>query len=91
VDVLNLDARLGTAEGALAVGVSKHTVRKWRTEGWIDLDTQQRRTLPTVGTDRSGNPLHRYGDLLAAERDTRRSGKSHRGAGTWAAMDRKAA
>jgi hypothetical protein len=74
----DVEALLDTAAGAQAVNVSKHTVRKWRTLGWLDLATGERRFLPLATPDRQGNPRHRLGDLLDAERATRRSGKSHR-------------
>ncbi|HWB34563.1 MAG TPA: hypothetical protein VHA75_00915 [Rugosimonospora sp.] len=75
---INPDALLGPAEAALAVNVTKHTVRKWRTIGWVDPATGLRTFLAVAGNDRHGNPLHRLGDLLEAERATRRSGTSHR-------------
>ncbi len=60
---VNLDARLTPQLAALAVGVSKQTFNYWRTSGKV-----------TPGPD----GRYRYGDVLTADRATRRSGKSHR-------------
>jgi hypothetical protein len=60
---VNLDARLTAQLAALAAGVSKQTFNYWRTSGKV-----------VAGED----GLYRYGDVLNAEAQTRRSTKSHR-------------
>jgi hypothetical protein len=76
-DLFDDDEKLTTVQGAQAVNVSPHAVRKWRTRGYLD-PQGERRWLPVVDTDAQGNPLHRYGDLRAAEIATHNSGRSHR-------------
>ncbi len=72
------DARpLSTAAAAAAAHVAEHVIRTWRTRGWLAPDGQ-RRYLPIAARDERGHPLHRWTDVMAAERETRRSGKSHR-------------
>ncbi len=68
---MNLDARLTPQLAALAVGVSKQAFNYWRTSGKV-----------TPGPD----GLYRYGDVLKAESQTRRSGKSRRER-NWAALN----
>ncbi len=60
---MNFDARLTPAQAALVLQVSRQLVNYWRTTGKIVPDDTGR---------------YRYGDLLTAERDTRRSTKSSR-------------
>jgi hypothetical protein len=74
---LNLDAGLPRALAALAVSVTPGTVSMWAQRGWYDADGNHH-TLTVVGHDSRGR-LYRYGDLLAAERDTRHSDQSFRG------------
>jgi hypothetical protein len=71
------DTPLTTPEAAQAVNVSLHTVRKWRTRGWTGPDGTHKQ-LAVVDFDRNGHPMHAYRDVLAAERETNGSGKSHR-------------
>lgn len=71
---------LTTTEAAQAARVAEHVIRTWRTRGWLDLNGQ-RKQLPIAAHDRRGRPLHRYTDVLNAERETRRSGKSFRRCG----------
>lgn len=75
----DLDRALTTVEGAQAVGVSVHCVRKWRTRGWRAPDGTQRQ-LPVLPSA-DGKPRHRYRDLIEAERDTHVSNHSHRRVG----------
>lgn len=93
--VLNLDAKLDTASAAQAALVAEHVIRTWRTRGWIAPDGT-RRKLANVGPDWRGRPLHRLGDVLDAERETRTSGRSFRRCppphhDDWASLDEKAA
>lgn len=60
---MNLEARLNPQLAALAVGVSKQTFNYWRSSGKV-----------VAGPD----GRYRYGDVLTADRQARRSGKSHR-------------
>lgn len=73
----DLDALLTTAEAAQAVGVNAHTVRKWRTRGWLSPDGE-RRQLSVAGHNDAGWPLHRYRDVLDAERETATTPVPHR-------------
>lgn len=70
---MNLDALVTAREAedypALrAVHVTRHLIYVWRAAG----------RLKARG-HRGRSPLYRWGDILAAERDTRRSGSSYRG------------
>ncbi len=68
---------VNSVEAAQAAQVSVNVISNWRNKGWLDRDGQ-RKYLPVAGRDYRGMPLYRYGDVLNAERETRRSGKSHR-------------
>lgn len=50
-----------------SLGITADVVRQWKARSLIE----------AVGK-RGRSPLFRWGDLLAVERDTRRSGYSHR-------------
>jgi hypothetical protein len=64
---VDLNACVTAAQGARVAGVSRHLVGTW---------VAGEKLRPV---DRSGrSPLYRLGDILAVERDTRRSGYSHR-------------
>ena len=86
------DRLLSTQSAAQAARVAEHVIRMWRTRGWIGSDGE-RKKLPIAAYDCAGRPLHRYADVLNAERETRRSGKSYRRVGPpqadWADLDRK--
>lgn len=75
--LFNDDERLTTAEAAQAVNVNPHTVRKWRSRGYLDPQGEHRR-LPVIDYDEQGNPRHRYADVRAAEIATHNSRNSHR-------------
>lgn len=68
---MNMDARLPLSLVAQVAGVPAGTVRNWRYRGWTTR-TGERRTLDV------NDDGYRLGDVLAAERDTRRSDRSHR-------------
>lgn len=68
---MNMDARLQLSDVAKVAGVPSGTVRNWRYRGWTSR-TGERRNLD-VNEDG-----YRLGDVLEAERDTRRSERSHR-------------
>jgi len=70
------DVYLTRSQAALVAGVSTNTVKHWYERGWLDRDGN-RRHLRTRRTSRGWLEYH-YGDVLAAERDTRRSGHSRR-------------
>jgi len=84
---------IGSVEAAQAARVGLHVISNWRNKGWTSPDGTHRK-LPVAGYDRAGRPLYRYVDVLDAERETRRSGKSHRRHGPpqpdWDALDHKA-
>jgi DNA-binding transcriptional MerR regulator len=52
------------------LGITKQALHWWVTSG----------KLAPVRRDAAGRPFYRFGDALEAERQTRRSGKSRRGA-----------
>lgn len=66
--MLHLDALLTGAQAADYLGLSRQLIHRWRTLGHIHPDP----------ASPAGHPLYRLGDLLVAERRTRRSGKSSR-------------
>lgn len=67
---MNLDIELRAAEAAAYFRCGRQRIADWAKAGHIT----------AIGTDRRGRPLYRLGDLLDAERRTRRSPKSHRSA-----------
>jgi len=66
-----MDARLQLADAAKVAGVPAGTVRNWRYRGWTTRTGMRR----TIDVNEDG---YRLGDVLEAERDTRRSDRSHR-------------
>ncbi len=74
---MNLDAGLTRSQAAMLLAVPPHTVSMWARDGWLDAAGERRR-LTVVGR-RAGASLYRYGDLVDAEADTRRSPFSRRG------------
>lgn len=76
VFVADRDVYLTRSEAALYLGVSANTVKHWHDRGWVDADGQRRR-LRTQPGPRGWFKYH-LADLVAAERDTRRSTKSRR-------------
>jgi hypothetical protein len=67
---LNLNARLTLAQAATMANVPPGTVRNWRYRGWLDAAGERHHLDARDG--------YRLGDVLRAERDTRRSDRSHR-------------
>lgn len=76
VDSPNLNKLLTSVEAAFMAGVTVRVINNWRNKGWLGPDGELHK-LPIAGT-RNGKPLHRYRDVVVAERQTRRPGKSHR-------------
>jgi hypothetical protein len=76
--VVDENAGVPRSVAADRLGVSPHTVSMWALRGWRDPDGTHRR-LSVVGRDRRQR-LYRWGDLLDAERATRRSPNSRRAA-----------
>lgn len=71
---MNLDALVTAREAedypALrAAHVTRHLIYVWRATGRLKAKGRRGRS-----------PLYRFGDVLQVERETRRSGSSHRGA-----------
>lgn len=62
------DARLNLAEAALYFGLSKATINRWYSLGH----------LADIQHDDRGHRLYRFGELLQAERNTRRNPNSSR-------------
>lgn len=65
---MNLDARLRAADAARHLKCPRQRVARWVSLGHLN----------AVGVDEQGHPLYRLGDLLEAERITRRSPNSRR-------------
>lgn len=81
------EALMNTATAAQSVNVPRHTVKNWRTKGWIGLDGERKKLL-VVDYDADGRPLHRYGDVVNAERETfAAKGKCHRRTGAPQQLD----
>lgn len=74
------DVYLTRSQAALYLGVSTNVVKHWHDRGWLAPDGRggvQRRRLRTRPTSRGWLTYH-LADLVAAERDTRRSVNSRR-------------
>ena len=65
---MDLNALLYTNEAAAYFRCTTHRINRWRTLGHLD----------AAGIDKQGRRLYRFGDLLEAERKTRRSPNSRR-------------
>lgn len=61
-------AHVTAAEAARLLGIDRHLIYVWRSEGKV----------APVGR-RGRSPLYRWADLVAVERDTAMSGRSFRG------------
>lgn len=61
-------ARVTAAEAAKLLGIDRHLIYVWRSDGKVK----------PVGK-RGRSPLYRWADLVAVERDTALSGRSFRG------------
>lgn len=73
---LNLDVMVTRSEGAYLLGVAPGVIGMWRARGWVD--RKGTRQHLTVQRAPDGTLRYRYGDLLAAEKDTRSSGTPRR-------------
>lgn len=70
---MRMDSRVDLNGAALAAGVAEGTVKNWIYRGWLDAAGKRHRLEP----DTEGKVL--VGDVLRAERDTRRKrGRCHR-------------
>jgi hypothetical protein len=70
VAALNLDALVTATEAAASPALNdicRHLIGMWKYQGKL-----------TVRAVRGRSPLYRYGDVIEVERQTRRSGFSHR-------------
>lgn len=67
----DLDAMVTRSEGAYLLGVAPGVIGMWRARGWVGSDGQRRHLTTTRAQD--GTLRYRYGDLVDAECDTRRS------------------
>lgn len=74
---MDLEAGLTREQAARFLGVSPATVSMWALRGWRAADGTQRH-LTVVGRGPRNVRLYRLGDLLEAERDTRRNPNSRR-------------
>nr|MDT0660837.1 hypothetical protein [Micromonospora sp. DSM 115978] len=68
----NLDAGVTIAQAAALLGVRPGRIRNWCNRGWRGRDGQKR-AVTVVGLADRGHKRYRYGDLLDAWVDTRRS------------------
>ncbi len=57
----DLDELIGSVQAANLVGVKVETIRKWRQRGHLEVK----------GLDERGRPMHRWLDVVKAERATR--------------------
>jgi hypothetical protein len=70
VHAVDLDALVTATEAAASPhlqGVCRHLIGMWKTLGKLEVKDRRGRS-----------PLFRYGDVIEIERQTRRSGYSHR-------------
>jgi hypothetical protein len=72
----NLNALVTSTEAAYLAGVTVRVINNWRNKGWLGPDGE-RKKLRVAGS-RDGQVLHVYRDVVAANRETSLSGKSHR-------------
>ncbi|WP_045740882.1 hypothetical protein [Actinoplanes rectilineatus] len=72
----DFDALIDRDTAAHAARVSPSSITSWVSRGWRDPDTGDRHKLERRGTDPWGRHLYRYGDVMAAERATRRRGRT---------------
>lgn len=70
-----MDARVSRQDAAHLAGVDPQVISMWAYTGWKDPSTGERRRLEVVDRDWRKRPLYRYGDVMAAEKATRRSPK----------------
>ncbi|MEU4221978.1 hypothetical protein [Actinoplanes sp. NPDC026623] len=77
---MNLDAYLTREQVIMVTKVSPDTIKKWRARGWLTSDAAGGRRQLKVRRCSDGTLRYRLGDILEAERDTRMSGHSRRGA-----------
>lgn len=73
---MNPDAYITRAQAAKVTGVSADAIGKWHARGWQDPcgGKHQLQTRPGPGR----TLLYRLGDIMTAERETRRSPNSRR-------------
>lgn len=73
---MDLDAYVTRAQASLITGVRPDTIGKWHARGWAGPqgERQTLRTRPGPGR----TLLFRLGDILTAERDTRRNPHARR-------------
>ena len=71
----DFEALIDRDTAAYAAKVKPSAIGMWVSRGWKDPDTGERRKLERRGTDWQGRHLYRYGDVMAAERATRRRGR----------------
>lgn len=75
-DTIDPDAPIDTPAAAAHLPVSAATIRSWASRGWTDREGN-RRKLEAIDHDGPRNSArYRWGDLLDAERDTRRNPRS---------------
>lgn len=77
------DALITRDLAAHAAGVKPSAVNMWTSRGWIDPATGERHKLEVVKKDWRGRCLYRYGDVMAAEKATRRRGRKR----DWSALN----
>lgn len=73
---MNPDAYVTRAQASLITGVQPDTIGKWHARGWTNPEGARCRLRTRPGAGRS--LLFRLGDILAAERDTRRNPRARR-------------
>ncbi len=71
----DFDALVDRDTAAWAAKVKPLSISSWVSRGWKDPDSGERKFLERRGVDHQGRHLYRYGDVMAAEKATRRRGR----------------
>jgi hypothetical protein len=85
-DLVRDEPLLHTDVAAHAAGVTESTIGMWASRGWKDPVTGERRYLEVAKRDWQKRPMYRYADVMAAEKATRRRGRSRKRI-NWPALD----
>jgi hypothetical protein len=80
--LLDLDVAVTLGQAAAWLGCDPGRIRNWISRGWVNHATGKRVFIaPADEADASGHRRYRLGDLLAAERGTRRNPRGRRRGG----------
>lgn len=70
-----MDAHVSRQDAAHLAGVDPQVISMWAYAGWKDPGTGVRRRLEVVDRDWRKRPFYRFGDVMDAEKATRRSAR----------------